>query len=244
MTSDLYSSFNTSGRSTLPTAARPLWNSSVFAPSKFQPPGPTPTSYSPKYPEDKKRFLISKSDQRPVGLVHMEDTPGPGAYNPEACEQSRHGKPRHGVPLSSVAGQPLPKLTSPSSSARDLGLLRLDEGPGPQQYSPNYNAVAPRSQRPVIAKTSRFPDRLQTDSPGPGQYSNLGALGRGSPTVVIGQMKRRIPETVADYKDLKAERKCPGPGDYAPLQDAKGHRFDAFPLDPIPYLLHGSAVRS
>lgn len=45
-----------------------------------------------------------------------------------------------------------------------------------------------------------------------GQYSNLGALGRGSPTVVIGQMKRRIPETVADYKDLKAERKCPGQG--------------------------------
>lgn len=40
-------------------------------------------------------------------------------------------------------------MASSPPPQRDLGLLRLDEGPGPQQYSPNYNAVAPRSQRPV-----------------------------------------------------------------------------------------------
>lgn len=39
--------------------------------------------------------------------------------------------------------------------------------------------------------------------------------------------------------DIEGPQSClrAGPGDYAPLQDAKGHRFDAFPLDPIPYLL-------
>eukprot|EP00668_Euglena_longa_P004844 GGOE01005673.1.p1 GENE.GGOE01005673.1~~GGOE01005673.1.p1 ORF type:complete len:242 (+),score=62.68 GGOE01005673.1:48-773(+) len=241
MTSDFYSSFNTSGRSTLPTAARPLWNSSVFLPSKYQPPGPTPTSYSPKFPEEKKRFFISKSEQRPVGMLHGEDTPGPGAYQPEP---HRAQQPRHTGSLPSLRSSALQKQSPTSASLRDLGPLRLDAGPGPQQYSPNYDAVAPRSQRSVMSKTSRFSDHPPTNSPGPGHYASGGSLNRPRPAVVIGQTKRRIQESVADFKDLRQERKLPGPGDYAPLLDAKGHPFDAFPLDPIPYLLHGSAVGS
>eukprot|EP00993_Chasmostoma_nieuportense_P003763 NODE_4466_length_783_cov_9.503049_g4307_i0.p1 GENE.NODE_4466_length_783_cov_9.503049_g4307_i0~~NODE_4466_length_783_cov_9.503049_g4307_i0.p1 ORF type:complete len:237 (+),score=51.67 NODE_4466_length_783_cov_9.503049_g4307_i0:81-713(+) len=205
----LYSSFNTGGKSTMPVAKRQLAYGQQFAPSKYQPIGPSPCSYN----------VVVEADQR-------------GAYIPKAIRKSAPSEdPSRGKRRGHSAANPQPSHSqSPTpTNSKVTPFSKCPRFPeakqsrlGPQTYDVSHKLVTTKTRAPVFSKTSRFPPPGACSSPGPGAYN--GRYPRPfNQSYSMGRSGGQIESTLPCYRSLKYERKSPGPGHYS--LDGEGDEY-------------------
>lgn len=120
-----------------------------------------------RFPEDR-LIKIGKRDNH--DFFPINNTPGPGAYDP--VNQSESRKPKIGL------------RTSPRE---------IEESPGPGEYNPNHSfRYSSRTTALVVGAEKRGNWMLQDRNPGPGQYSPDGLTVKPrEPAFTIGRRSRR-----------------------------------------------------